>query len=148
MRGQIALYESTAGAYGGTFGGHPVVILTTTGAKTGKACKVPVMRVEHRGVYVAVASAGGSSHHPQWYYSLLAYRDVQLQDGDEIRRLHARVVFGTEKERWWAIADTLSPNYAATAGREIPILALEPAPRPAEGHRGRICLRKLRRRVT
>jgi deazaflavin-dependent oxidoreductase (nitroreductase family) len=75
MRGQIALYESTAGAYGGTFGGHPVVILTTTGAKTGKARKVPVMRVEHRGVYVAVAFAGGSSHHPQWYYSLLAYRE-------------------------------------------------------------------------
>jgi deazaflavin-dependent oxidoreductase (nitroreductase family) len=61
--------------------------------------KVSATCVEHGGVCVAVASAGGSPHHPQWYYNLLAYRDVQLQDGDEIRQLHAREVFGAEKER-------------------------------------------------
>jgi deazaflavin-dependent oxidoreductase (nitroreductase family) len=132
VRDQVALYEAAGGTDGGALDGRPVVILTSTGAKSGKIRKNPVMRVEDGGVYVAIASAAGSPRDPDWYHNLLAHPDVQLQDGAELHRVRAREVFGTEKDRWWAIADAVNPNYGryrATAGREIPVLALEPVNR-------------------
>jgi deazaflavin-dependent oxidoreductase (nitroreductase family) len=130
VRDQVALYESTAGAEGATLDGRPVIILTTTGARSGSTRKNPIMRVEQDGVYIAIASAAGSPHDPQWYRNLLAHPDVQIQDGAEVRQVRAREVFGAEKDRWWAVADALNPAYAryrAAAGREIPVLALESA---------------------
>jgi F420H(2)-dependent quinone reductase len=130
IRNHVALYESTAGAKGSMFDGRPVVILTMTGARSGKTRKTPVMRVEHDGIYAAIASYAGASEHPQWYYNLLANPDVQIQDGASIHRLRAREVSGQEKHRWWEIADALNPSYAnfrASSGRDIPILLLEPA---------------------
>jgi deazaflavin-dependent oxidoreductase (nitroreductase family) len=130
VRDQVARYEATGGADGGELGGLPVVILATTGAKSGAVRKTPVMRVEAGGVYAVIASYAGSPRNPQWYYNLLAYPDAELRDGTSVRRVRAREVTGEEKRRWWEIADSLNPNYAkyrADSGRDIPILALEPA---------------------
>jgi F420H(2)-dependent quinone reductase len=130
VRDQVARYEATGGAEGGELGGLPVVILTTTGSRSGKTRKNPVMRVEQDGVYAAIASYAGNPENPQWYYNLLAHPYAAVQDGPEIRRVRAREVFDEEKQTWWAVADALNPNYAryrATAGRDIPVLALEPA---------------------
>ena len=130
VRDQVARYEATGGAEGGELGGLPVVILTTTGSRSGKTRKNPIMRVEQDGVYAAIASYAGGPENPQWYYNLLAHPYATVQDGPQIRRVRAREVFDEEKRTWWAVADALNPNYAryrATAGRDIPILALEPA---------------------
>jgi F420H(2)-dependent quinone reductase len=130
VRDQVARYEATGGAEGGELGGLPVVILTTTGSRSGKTRKNPVMRVEQDGVYAAIASYAGNAENPQWYYNLIAHPYATVQDGSQIRRVRAREVFDEEKQTWWAVADALNPNYAryrATAGRDIPILALEPA---------------------
>ena len=131
VRDQVALYEATAGVEGAEQGGLPVIILTTTGARTGKTRKNPIMRVEQDGVYAAIASYAGKPENPQWYYNLLAQPYATVQDGRQVRRVRAREVFDDEKQGWWAVADALNPNYAryrATAGgRDIPILALEPA---------------------
>ena len=130
VRDQVARYEATGGADGGTLDGRPVVILTTTGAQSGKTRKNPVMRVERDGVYLAVASYAGGPRNPQWYYNLIAHPDAQLQDGADVHRVRARVLSGEEKQRWWEFADSLNPNYAryrASAGRDIPLMALEPA---------------------
>jgi len=60
------------------------VVVTTRGNKTGKIRKTPLMRVEHDGEYVLVASKGGAPAHPVWYYNLKADpEDVQIQDGPE-----------------------------------------------------------------
>jgi F420H(2)-dependent quinone reductase len=129
VRGQVARYEATGGADGGELGGLPVVILTTSGARSGVVRKTPIMRVEQGGVYAAIASYAGNPRNPQWYYNLLAHPEAQLQDGTAVRRVRARELSGTEKQRWWAVADALNPNYAryrASAGRDIPVLALEP----------------------
>ena len=78
----------------------------------------------------AIASYAGGPENPQWYHNLLAHPYATVQDGPQIRRVRAREVFDEEKRTWWAIADALNPNYAryrSTAGRDIPILALEPA---------------------
>ena len=60
VRGQVELYESSAGTQGTTLQDRPVVILTTRGAKSGKIRKTPLMRVEHDGSYAVVASMGGA----------------------------------------------------------------------------------------
>ena len=130
VRDQVARYEATGGADGGELGGLPVIILTTTGARSGNTRKNPVMRVEQDGVYAAIASYAGNPENPQWYRNLLARPYATVQDGPRIRRVRAREVFDEEKQGWWAVADALNPNYAryrASAGRDIPILALEPA---------------------
>src|SRR5438445_10319586 len=62
--------------------GMKVVLLTMRGAKSGKIRKVPVMRVEHDGVYAAFASLGGAPKNPVWYNNLKADPKVTLQDGD------------------------------------------------------------------
>jgi F420H(2)-dependent quinone reductase len=130
VRDQVARYEATDGAEGGELGGLPVIILTTTGARSGKTRKNPLMRVEQDGVYAAIASYAGGPENPRWYYNLLAHPYATVQDGPQIRRVRAREVFDEEKQGWWAVADALNPTYdryRATAGRDIPILALEPA---------------------
>jgi deazaflavin-dependent oxidoreductase (nitroreductase family) len=135
VRDQVARYEATGGGDGGEQDGLPVVILTTTGARSAAIRKNPIMRVERDGVYAAIASYAGGSHNPQWYYNLVAHPEAELQDGTEVRRVRARELSGAEKQRWWDIADALNPNYAryrASSGRDIPVLALEPAKPPED----------------
>jgi len=130
VRDQVAQYEATGGAEGGELNGLPVVILTTTGARSGSIRKNPIMRVERDGVYAAIASYAGNPQNPAWYYNLLAQPYATVQDGPQVRRVRAREVVDDEKQSWWELADALNPNYAryrASAGRDIPILALEPA---------------------
>jgi F420H(2)-dependent quinone reductase len=129
VREQVTLYEATGGREGGTLEGRPVVILTMTGATSGKIRKTPVMRIESDGGYLAVASAGGAPRNPAWYYNLIAHPDVRLQDGAEVHFLRAREVFGQEKTEAWKVAESQWPHfpeYRAKAGREIPIMLLEP----------------------
>ena len=129
VRDQVAAYEASGGAEGGLLNGLPVVILTTTGAQSGSIRKNPVMRVEKDGVYAAIASYAGNPRNPQWYYNLVAHPEAAVQDGPTVRRVRARELAGTEKQAWWDIADALNPAYAryrSSAGRDIPILALEP----------------------
>lgn len=130
VRDQVELYESSGGTAGTTLRGTnlPVVLLTMRGAKTGKVRKVPLMRVEHDGVYAVVASVGGAPKHPVWYYNLLADPHLELRDGPTVREVTAREVHGEEKARWWERAVAAFPNYAqyqAKTDREIPVFVLE-----------------------
>jgi deazaflavin-dependent oxidoreductase (nitroreductase family) len=129
VRDQVARYEASNGADGGTLEGKPVVILTTTGARTGAVRKNPVMRIPYGDKYIAVASAAGAATDPAWYRNLVAHPDLSVQDGAEVKVLRAREVFGEEKDRMWAVAELYWPHfpeYRAKAGeREIPVLVLE-----------------------
>jgi deazaflavin-dependent oxidoreductase (nitroreductase family) len=130
VRDQVARYEATDGREGGTLEGRPVVILTTTGAKTGKIRKTPLIRIEQDGVYAVVASAGGAPDHPAWYRNVVADPVVRLQDHEKIHLVRAREVHGEEKARWWRVAEARWPYFpeyrAKAAGREIPVVVLEP----------------------
>lgn len=109
---------------------RPVVMLTMRGAKTGAVRKVPLMRVEHDGVYAAVASKGGAPEHPQWYANLQADSRIRLQDGTESWDATAREVTGEEREQWWERCVAAYPPYAeyqTKTDRLIPVLVLEPA---------------------
>ena len=127
-RDQVELYEGSGGVQGTTLHGRPVVIVTNRGAKTGKIRKTPVMRVEHNGRYLAVASMGGAPKHPVWYHNLKAHPQVELQDGPEKWDMVARELTGPEREEWWVRAVEAFPLYAdyqARTDREIPVFLLE-----------------------
>jgi len=126
---QVALYESTDGKEGGTLEGKPVVILTTRGRKSGVLRKTPLMRVEHDGRYVVVASLGGAPQHPVWYLNLVGDPRVTLRDGADVMELRARAATPEERKTWWTRAAAAWPaydEYQKNTEREIPVVILEP----------------------
>ena len=130
VRNQVAEYEGSGGASGTTLRetGLPVVIVTNRGAKTGAVRKTPLMRVEHEGSYLAVASKGGAPANPVWTYNLRANPQVVVQDGAERWEMTARELSGAEREIWWERAVAAFPPYAeyqARTERLIPVFVLE-----------------------
>jgi deazaflavin-dependent oxidoreductase (nitroreductase family) len=109
--------------------GKGVVLLTMRGAKSGKIRKVPLMRVEHDGVYAVVASLGGAPKHPVWYYNLKADPRLQLQDGAVTGDFVARELDGEERDLWWSRSVEAWPDYAeyqTKTERVLPVFVLEP----------------------
>ena len=97
----------------------------------GHAQRVVVGRVEHGGVYAAVASTRGGDQHPHWYANALAHPEVELRDEDQHLSLVAREVTGAERSRWWSLACTRFPSYVEyqrRTRRRIPLLLLESPP--------------------
>jgi deazaflavin-dependent oxidoreductase (nitroreductase family) len=131
VRDQVELYESSGGTEGTTLRGTglPVVVVTSLGARSGKVRKNPLMRVEHDGRYLAVASQGGAPTHPTWYHNLKAHPLVELQDGPAKQDMTARELTGDERAQWWERAVAAYPSYAdyqLRTSREIPVFLLEP----------------------
>ena len=115
VRDQVEQYESSGGTEGITLRdtGLAVVVITNVGAKSGKIRKTPLMRVEHDGEYLLVASQGGAPTHPVWYYNLQADPDaVTIQDGPEPFDAHVRELTGEERATWWQRAVAAFPPYA------------------------------------
>jgi F420H(2)-dependent quinone reductase len=127
VRDQVELYESSGGKQGNTLAdtGLPVVIVTTQGNKSGKVRKTPLMRVEHDGEYVLIASKGGAPSHPVWYYNLKADpKAVMIQDGPEPFAAEVRELAGEERARWWERAVAAYPPYSEyqeKTARTIPV---------------------------
>ncbi len=130
VRDQVEEYESSGGTRGTTLRGVPVVVITSVGSRSGKLRKNPVMRVQHDGVYAAVASKGGAPEHPSWYRNLVEHALVELQDGPARGDYTAREVSGDERAAWWVRATEVWPDYAdyqTKTDREIPVFVLERA---------------------
>ncbi|QYB02212.1 nitroreductase family deazaflavin-dependent oxidoreductase [Rhodococcus sp. USK10] len=107
---------------------RPIVLFTTTGAKSGKKRYVPLMRVEEDGRYAMVASKGGAPGHPSWYFNVKAHPQISVQDGATVRDLTAREIDGAEREHWWELAVAAFPPYAeyqTKTERRIPVFVLE-----------------------
>jgi F420H(2)-dependent quinone reductase len=107
---------------------RPIVLVSTTGAKSGKRRYVPVMRVGKDGRYAMVASNAGDAVHPSWYFNVKANPAVALQDGDKVVSLRARELDGAEREEWWRLAVEVYPPYAeyqTKTRRRIPLFVLE-----------------------
>jgi deazaflavin-dependent oxidoreductase (nitroreductase family) len=107
----------------------PVIVLTTKGARTGNLRKSPLMRVEHDGKYLIVASLGGAPTHPVWYHNAVANPTVEVQDGVTRQDMATRELDGDEREVWWKRAVDAFPPYAEyqeKTSRVIPILICEP----------------------
>jgi deazaflavin-dependent oxidoreductase (nitroreductase family) len=105
-----------------------IVLFTTTGAQSGKARYVPLMRVEEGGKYAMVASKGGDPKHPSWYFNVKANPTVAVQDGEKAFTGTARELDGVEREHWWTLAVAAYPPYAeyqTKTERQIPVFIVE-----------------------
>jgi deazaflavin-dependent oxidoreductase (nitroreductase family) len=129
VRKQVEQFESSDGREGNTMKDLPVIVLTTKGARTGNIRKSPLMRVEHDGKYLIVASLGGAPSHPVWYHNVVANPTVEIQDGPTRQDMATRELDGDEREVWWKRAVDAFPPYAEyqeKTSRVIPILICEP----------------------
>ena len=100
VREQVETIESTGTTRSVSIMDRPVVMLTMLGV-SGKVRKVPLMRVEHEGLYAAVASKGGAPEHPAWYANVRKNPVLDLQDDDRTWTVRARELEGEEREQWW-----------------------------------------------
>ncbi|WP_250007105.1 nitroreductase family deazaflavin-dependent oxidoreductase [Actinoplanes sp. M2I2] len=130
-RKQAEKIEGSAGAEGNELYGYSVVLLTSTGARSGKLRKTPLMRVEHEGEYAVVGSLGGAPQNPVWVYNLRKNPHVELRDGTEEYDYLAREVSDEERAAWWERAVAAFPNYAGyqkKTDRLIPVFVLTRLP--------------------
>src|ERR1700683_4151471 len=115
VRDQVDAYEASGGQRANTLGdtGLPVIIVTSRGNKSGKLRKTPLMRVEHDGEYLLVASQGGAPKNPVWYHNLTADPEaVTIQDGPAPFDARVRELTGDERAVWWQRAVGAVPPYA------------------------------------
>ena len=129
IRDQTKQILETGTTDGVEYLGSPVILLTLRGAKTGKLRYTLVMRVEHEGRYIVVASKAGFPTHPDWYHNIKAHPEFPLQDGTVTRNYVAREVEGDERAEWWERAVAMYPSYAEyqeKTDRQIPVFVLDP----------------------
>ncbi|WP_149203235.1 nitroreductase family deazaflavin-dependent oxidoreductase [Actinotalea subterranea] len=129
-RTQAEGFEASGGAEFNTLRGVPIIVMTSVGARSGNLRKTPLMRVEHDGEYVVVASKGGAPTHPTWYHNLVAHPRVELQDGAVRKDYDVRELSGDERAVWWERAVAVWPDYATyqtKTTRLIPLFLLTPA---------------------
>jgi deazaflavin-dependent oxidoreductase (nitroreductase family) len=107
----------------------PVLLLTTTGRKSGKSRTQPLLYTRDGEAYAVIASKGGAPAHPFWYLNLQANPLAEITVGSETLEVRARDADGDERERLWqALAALYSgyDKYAQKTTRRIPVVVLEP----------------------
>jgi deazaflavin-dependent oxidoreductase (nitroreductase family) len=128
--GHVRRYLDSDGADGYEFlKGAKVIILTTTGRRSGRPRKTPLIRIPDGDRYLVVASQGGAPTHPHWYLNLVDHPEVSIQDRGQVHELHARVVTGEEKQALWPKVTAEWPDYdeyQSRTERDIPLVACEP----------------------
>jgi deazaflavin-dependent oxidoreductase (nitroreductase family) len=121
-------FRANAGKVGGPFDGAPMVLLHTTGAKTGKERVIPVVYQPLGESIVVFASKGGAPTHPDWYHNLRTNPRVKVEVGTDTYDAQARVAEGDERERIWSRQKQVMPGFAdyeQKTSRQIPVIILE-----------------------
>jgi deazaflavin-dependent oxidoreductase (nitroreductase family) len=125
----VRRYRETGGEVGQIWReGSTVLLLTTTGRRSGEPRTTPLIYAQDGARYVIVGSKGGAPEHPGWYRNLMKTPNVELQVGDEVFAALARTASGAERERLWRKANQVWPHYdeyARKTDREIPVVVLE-----------------------
>jgi deazaflavin-dependent oxidoreductase (nitroreductase family) len=121
-------FRASGGKVTGIFEKAPLVILTTTGAKSGEPRTFPVVYTRDGDRLVVIASKGGSDENPAWYHNLVAHPAVTVELPDETYEARAVVTEGDERDRLFRAHADLMPNfdeYQAKTSRRIPVIVLE-----------------------
>ena len=124
----IAEFRANGGKVGGQFAGAPLLLLTTTGAKSGQQRTTPLVHTRDGDKYVIIASKAGAPSHPAWYHNLRKNPEVTLEVGTETFQAKATVVTGEERDRLYRRHAEQFPGFAeyeAKTTRTIPVVALE-----------------------
>ncbi len=124
----VERYRATDGEEGHEWMGTTVLILTTTGRKSGEQRDNPLIYQEHDGNHIIVASKGGWPAHPAWYLNLEANPEVEVQVKGDRYRANARAATPEERPAMWATMTAAFPQYdeyQSNTEREIPVVVLE-----------------------
>ncbi len=123
----IEEFRANQGKVGGQFEGSPVLLLHTTGAKSGRERVNPMMYLEESGRVYVFASKAGADSDPDWYRNLVANPGVQVELGPETFDATAVVVSGAERDRIYQVQSERYPGFAeyqAKTTRVIPVVEL------------------------
>jgi deazaflavin-dependent oxidoreductase (nitroreductase family) len=127
-RAIIEEFRANEGRVGGPFEGAPVLLLTSTGARSGERRTTPVMYLPDGDRMVIFASKGGAPENPAWYHNLRANPAATVEVGNETVDVNAVVTEGDERERLFnqqAERYSQFAGYAQKTSRQIPVVALE-----------------------
>jgi deazaflavin-dependent oxidoreductase (nitroreductase family) len=123
-------FRANEGRVGGPFEGAPVLLLTSTGARSGKQRTTPVVYLPDGDRMVIFASMGGAPKNPSWYHNLRANPQATVEVGTETVGVNAVVTEGEERDRLFDRQADRFPqfaDYAQKTTRQIPVIALERA---------------------
>jgi deazaflavin-dependent oxidoreductase (nitroreductase family) len=121
-------FRANGGKVGKPFEGMPMVLLTVTGAKSGKAYTTPLVYSKDDNRFVIIASMAGAPNNPDWYHNIKANPAVTLEIGTERFQAKATVTSGEERERLFNAQAAIMPvfnDYRKKTTRQIPVIALE-----------------------
>jgi len=125
----IEEFRENEGRVGGPFEGATLLLLHTTGKRSGKERVNPLAYLDLGGSIAVFASKGGAPADPDWYRNLVANPEVTAEIGTATRRYHARIATGAERDRIWTTQKQVSPGfgeYEHKTDRVIPVVVLEP----------------------
>jgi len=121
-------FRANAGKVGGQFAGAPMVLLTTTGAKSGRSFTTPLVYSKDGDRIIVIASKAGAPNNPAWYHNLKAHPTATLEIGAEKFQARAVVTSGDERERLFKQQAAQLPvfnDYRKKTARVIPVIAFE-----------------------
>ena len=124
----IAEFRANGGKVGGMFAGAPLLLLTTTGAKSGEPRVAPLAYTTDNDRLVVIASKGGAPTNPDWFHNLRANPDVTVEVGTETFAARATIPDGAERQRLFDQMAAQIPNFAEyqrNTTRKIPVVLLE-----------------------
>jgi len=124
----IEEFRSAGGKVGGQFAGAPILLLTSTGAKTGQERTTPMMYLADGGRFVVFASKAGAPTSPDWYHNLVAHPRASVEVGTETFEVDAEVASREERDRVYAIQAERYPGFAEyqeKTTRVIPVVILK-----------------------
>lgn len=122
-------FRENEGRVGGPFEGATLLLLHTTGAKSGRERVNPLVYQRLDNGYAVFASKGGAPSHPDWYYNIVAHPKTVVEVGSATVPVRARVARDEEHDRIWTEQKRRAPQfgeYEKTANRTIPVVVLEP----------------------
>jgi deazaflavin-dependent oxidoreductase (nitroreductase family) len=122
-------FRANEGKVGGPFEGAPVLLLTSTGAKSGEQHTTPVVYQQDGERMVIFASKAGAPENPAWFHNLRANPTASVEVGSDTVEVEAVVTDGEERQRLFSKQKQLMPQFAdyeQKTTRQIPVVALQP----------------------
>jgi deazaflavin-dependent oxidoreductase (nitroreductase family) len=123
----IEEFHANGGKVGGTFEGAPLLLLITTGAKSGQRHTTPLVYMPDGDHMIIFASKAGAPTNPDWYHNLVAHPQVTVEVGTETFDVTSVVTTGEERDRLYAKQAAMNPGFAeyqTKTTRKIPVIAL------------------------
>ena len=127
-RSHVFIYRISSGKIGGSLDGPPLLLLTTTGRKTGKPRTTPVAFIHKDGEYLIAASSAGSAQNPTWFSNLESNLEATIEVKGKQIKVKPVITSGDERHKLYELFKTTYPSFIwvqERTTREIPVVRLQ-----------------------